>query len=80
MLTAPQLKLLTFVADYTRQSGGVSPSFAEMMTALGYKSKAHVHHLLTQLEARGFIRRLSGKARAIEVLKLPNLNPPTIGE
>lgn len=70
MLTAKQQQLLAFIDDRL-SSGGVSPSFDEMKDALGLKSKSGVHRLVNALEERGFIRRLPNRARALEVLKLP---------
>ncbi|WP_262695119.1 transcriptional repressor LexA [Kordiimonas aquimaris] len=70
MLTAKQQQLLAFI-DERLSSGGVSPSFDEMKDALDLKSKSGVHRLVNALEERGFIRRLANRARALEVLKLP---------
>jgi len=70
MLTAKQQQLLLFINDRL-SSGGVSPSFDEMKDALGLKSKSGVHRLINALEERGFIRRMANRARALEVLKLP---------
>jgi len=70
MLTAKQQQLLLFISDRL-SSGGVSPSFDEMKDALGLKSKSGVHRLINALEERGFIRRMANRARALEVLKLP---------
>lgn len=70
MLTKKQHELLMFI--HTRlEAGGVSPSFDEMKEALALKSKSGIHRLITALEERGFIRRLAHRARALEVLKLP---------
>ncbi len=70
MLTRKQLDLLNFI--HTRlQADGVPPSFDEMKDALDLRSKSGIHRLITALEERGFIRRLAHRARAIEVLKLP---------
>lgn len=74
MLTLRQNQTLHFIRDYARAKGS-PPSFEEMMTGLGLKSKSHVHHLLKSIEDRGFIRRLKGRTRAIEILK----SPPPIG-
>jgi len=76
MLTRKQYELLVFIND--RLSGtGVSPSFDEMKDALGLKSKSGIHRLITGLEERGFIRRLPHRARALEVLRLPeNMDLP----
>jgi repressor LexA len=70
MLTAKQRELLVFIDDRLKQDG-VSPSFDEMREALDLKSKSGVHRLISALEERGFIRRLPNRARALEVLKLP---------
>lgn len=70
MLTRKQYELLQFI-DRHLKSRGVSPSFDEMKDALGLKSKSGIHRLITGLEERGFIRRLPHRARALEVLKLP---------
>jgi len=79
MLTRKQYELLIFIDDRLRDSG-ISPSFDEMRDALGLKSKSGIHRLITGLEERGFIRRLAHRARALEVLKLPeNLEKPTAG-
>lgn len=70
MLTSKQKELLTFI--HTRlQEQGVPPSFDEMKEALSLQSKSGVHRLIIALEERGFIRRLPHRARAIEVIKLP---------
>lgn len=71
MLTSKQRELLLFVQGRLRQTG-VSPSFDEMREALELKSKSGVHRLISALEERGFIRRLPNRARALEVLKLPD--------
>jgi repressor LexA len=70
MLTKKQKNLLLFINKKIRSSG-VSPSYEEMKNALNLKSKSGIHRLITALEERGFIRRLPHKARALEVLKLP---------
>ncbi|HYD64678.1 transcriptional repressor LexA [Azospirillum sp.] len=70
MLTRKQHELLLFIHERLGQ-GGVSPSFDEMKDALGLKSKSGIHRLITGLEERGFIRRLPHRARALEVVKLP---------
>jgi len=76
MLTKKQYDLLQFIDNHLK-SKGVSPSFDEMKDALGLKSKSGIHRLITGLEERGFIRRLPHRARALEVLQLPeNLKPP----
>lgn len=71
MLTAKQQRLLLFIKDHLDQ-GGVSPSFEEMKEALDLRSKSGIHRLIGALEERGFIRRLPNRARALEVLKLPD--------
>lgn len=70
MLTKKQHELLSFI-DKQLNSKGVSPSYDEMKDALGLASKSGIHRLITALQERGFIRRLPHKARALEVLKLP---------
>ncbi len=70
MLTKKQLDLLSFIHKRL-QRDGVPPSFDEMKDALDLRSKSGIHRLITALEERGFIRRLPHKARAIEILKLP---------
>ncbi|TNE42828.1 MAG: transcriptional repressor LexA [Sphingomonadales bacterium] len=71
MLTAKQQELLIFIQKRLEE-GGVSPSFDEMKDALDLKSKSGIHRLISALEERGFIRRLPNRARALEVLKLPD--------
>ena len=71
MLTQKQLDLLKFISKRVRKDG-VSPSFDEMKEALDLRSKSGIHRLITALEERGFIRRLPHRARAIEILKLPD--------
>lgn len=71
MLTKKQHELLLFIDTRLRETG-ISPSFDEMKEALGLKSKSGIHRLITALEERGFIRRLAHRARALEVLKLPD--------
>ncbi len=70
MLTQKQKDLLLFIHD-RMQDGGVPPSFDEMKDALDLKSKSGIHRLIMALVERGFIRRLPNRARAIEVIKLP---------
>jgi len=70
MLTAKQRELLLFVHKRLAETG-ISPSFDEMREALDLKSKSGVHRLISALEERGFIRRLPNRARALEVVKLP---------
>ena len=75
MLTAKQRELLQFIHDRLKQSG-VSPSFDEMREALDLKSKSGVHRLISALEERQFIRRLPNRARALEVIKMPETAQP----
>jgi repressor LexA len=70
MLTRKQIELLRFIQDRLA-TDGVPPSFDEMKDALDLRSKSGIHRLITALEERGFIRRLANRARAIEVIKLP---------
>ena len=70
MLTKKQHELLTYI-DKRILDTGISPSFDEMKEALGLKSKSGIHRLITALEERGFLRRLRHRARALEVVKLP---------
>jgi len=70
MLTKKQLELLKFIHARV-QRDGVPPSFDEMKEALDLRSKSGIHRLITALEERGFIRRLAHRARALEILKLP---------
>jgi repressor LexA len=74
MLTAKQRELLLFI-DQRLGETGISPSFDEMREALDLKSKSGVHRLISALEERGFIRRLPNRARALEVVKLPETRP-----
>ena len=78
MLTSKQRELLLFINDRLGESG-VSPSFDEMREALSLKSKSGVHRLISALEERGFIRRLPNRARALEVVKLPESSAPATG-
>jgi repressor LexA len=75
MLTRKQQELLLYI-DSKLKEGGVSPSFEEMKEALDLKSKSGVHRLISALEERGFIRRLPNRARALEVLKMPEVRAP----
>jgi repressor LexA len=70
MLTRKQNELLRFIHERVRESG-VPPSFDEMKEALELKSKSGIHRLITALEERGFIRRLPNRARALEVIRMP---------
>ncbi|HEX6219145.1 MAG TPA: LexA family transcriptional regulator, partial [Sphingomicrobium sp.] len=80
MLTAKQHELLNFINERLSATG-VSPSFDEMREALDLKSKSGVHRLISALEERQFIRRLPNRARALEVIKMPEIaaagSPPT---
>jgi repressor LexA len=71
MLTRKQRDLLEFIAK-RMQKDGVPPSFDEMKEALDLRSKSGIHRLITALEERGFIRRLAHRARAIEIVKMPD--------
>jgi repressor LexA len=70
MLTRKQYELLMFIHERIRESG-VPPSFDEMKDALDLKSKSGIHRLITALEERGFLRRMEKRARALEIVKLP---------
>jgi len=70
MLTKKQKNLLLFINEKLKQTG-ISPSYDEMRSALNLKSKSGIHRLISALEERGFIKRLPHKARALEVVKLP---------
>jgi repressor LexA len=70
MLTSKQHELLLFIHERLGETG-ISPSFEEMKEALDLKSKSGVHRLISALEERGFIRRLANRARALEVVKMP---------
>ena len=76
MLTRKQLDLLDFIHKRL-QRDGVPPSFDEMKEALDLRSKSGIHRLITALEERGFIRRLPHRARAIEIVKLPEALDPS---
>ncbi len=71
MLTSKQHDLLMFIHERLKEAG-VPPSFEEMKEALGLKSKSGIHRLITALEERGFLRRLPHRARALEIIKLPD--------
>ncbi len=75
MLTRKQHELICFINDRLADTG-VSPSFEEMKDALELKSKSGVHRLISALEERGFLRRLPNRARALEVLKMPERAEP----
>ena len=78
MLTRKQHELLMFINERIKEAG-VSPSFDEMKDALDLRSKSGIHRLITALEERGFIRRLPHRARALEILKLPESASPSFG-
>jgi repressor LexA len=71
MLTRKQYELLMFIHERVRESG-IPPSFDEMKDALDLKSKSGIHRLITALEERGFLRRMEKRARALEIMKLPD--------
>ena len=75
MLTKKQHELLMYIHRHLERTG-ISPSFDEMKDALDLKSKSGIHRLITGLEERGFIRRLAHRARALEVVKLPDAAVP----
>jgi repressor LexA len=80
MLTAKQHELLNFIHERLSKTG-VSPSFDEMREALDLKSKSGVHRLISALEERQFIRRLPNRARALEVVRMPEVSaPPQIAD
>ena len=79
MLTRKQRELLMFLEERISQSG-VTPSFEEMKQKVGLKSKSGIHRLISALEDRGFIKKLPFKARAIEILKLPNIKQRPLDE
>src|SRR5277367_6558162 len=70
MLTRKQYELLMFIHERVRESG-IPPSFDEMKDALDLKSKSGIHRLITALEERGFLRRMEKRARALEIIRLP---------
>lgn len=76
LLTSKQKELLLFIHERIKKDG-VSPSFDEMKEALNLASKSGIHRLIVALEERGFIRRLPNRARALEVLKMPEAVTPT---
>ncbi len=78
MLTRKQHELLMFIHERMKESG-IPPSFDEMKEALDLKSKSGIHRLITALEERGFIRRLPNRARALEVIRLPDSMNPSLG-
>ncbi len=76
MLTRKQYELLKFIHERMTEAG-IPPSFEEMKEALDLRSKSGIHRLITALEERGFIRRLPNRARALEVIKLPESYQPS---
>ena len=78
MLTKKQSELLMFINERLKESG-VSPSFDEMKEALNLRSKSGIHRLITGLEERGFIKRLPHRARALDVVKLPENMQSSLG-
>jgi len=77
MLTRKQQELLLFIHERMKEAG-IPPSFDEMKDALDLASKSGIHRLITALEERGFIRRLPNRARALEVIKLPEAYSPSV--
>lgn len=69
MLTQRQKNVLTFIRDYQKRAGGVTPSRREIAAGVNLKSVGNIVEVIDALEERGFIRRLAGRARAIEILK-----------
>ena len=78
MLTRKQHDLLLFIHERLKESG-IPPSFDEMKDALGLSSKSGIHRLIKALDERGFIRRLPNRARALEVVRLPESLSPSMG-
>jgi len=78
MLTRKQHELLLFIHERLKESG-IPPSFDEMKEALDLASKSGIHRLITALEERGFIRRLPNRARALEVIRMPDSLAPGLG-
>jgi repressor LexA len=79
MLTRKQHELLMFIDKHLRETG-FSPSFEEMKEALNLRSKSGIHRLITALEDRGFLRRRAHRARALEVMRLPEAMTPKVKE
>jgi repressor LexA len=77
MLTRKQLELLLFINERLKEEG-VPPSFEEMKDALNLHSKSGIHRLILALEERGFLRRMPNRARALEVVKLPDSHSPSL--
>ena len=78
MLTRKQYELLVYIHERLKETG-IPPSFDEMKDALDLRSKSGIHRLIKALEERGFIKRLPNRARAIEVIRLPESMQPTVG-
>ena len=78
MLTRKQYELLMFIHQRMKETG-IPPSFEEMKEALGLRSKSGIHRLITALQERGYIRRLPHRARALEIIKLPDTIAPRLG-
>lgn len=78
MLTKKQLELLTFIHARVSEDG-VPPSFDEMKDALQLASKSGIHRLVSALEERGYIRRLPNRARAVEIVRMPDVTPASSG-
>jgi repressor LexA len=78
MLTSKQKDLLMFIHERLKETG-VPPSFDEMKEALDLRSKSGIHRLITALEERGFLRRLPHRARALEIVRLPDSMPQALG-
>src|SRR5690606_26324589 len=77
MLTRKQHELLRYIHERLKETG-IPPSFDEMKDALNLRSKSGIHRLITALEERGFIRRLPNRARALEVVRLPESVAPNL--
>lgn len=77
MLTKKQYELLMFINERLKETG-VSPSFDEMKEALNLKSKSGIHRLITALEERGFVKRMAHRARALDIVKLPETMTPSL--
>ena len=77
MLTRKQLELLLFINERVKEEG-VPPSFEEMKDALNLQSKSGVHRLIVALEERGFLKRMPNRARALEIVKLPESHSPSL--
>jgi len=77
VLTKKQYELLMFINERLKETG-VSPSFDEMKEALNLKSKSGIHRLITALEERGFVKRMAHRARALDIIKLPDSMAPSL--